>query len=114
MAKNEQIQGTPVEIEEFDGSLMPNDGGVFQPQPTEEVQKEIAKERDMIKAGAPLLDWIFAFLDEQIAYTGDITSINLDSDDLKAELKAQRMLADRLYALKSSLENLSEAHLDKS
>ena len=102
-----------VEVD-YDGTLMPNDGGIFQPAPPEEVQKEIAEERAMIKSAGPLLNRIFAFLDEQIAQTSDISSINIESDDLKAEIKAQRLLKDRLYAVKSDLENLKSAHLDKS
>ena len=99
---------------EYDGTLMPNDGSVFQPAPPEEVQKEIAEERAMIQSAAPLLDRIFTFIDEQIAQTSDIDSIDLDKDDVRSQLMAQRMLKDRLYAVKSDLENLKSAHLDKS
>ena len=42
-----------VEVD-YDGTLMPNDGGIFQPAPPEEVQKEIAEERAMVKSAGPL------------------------------------------------------------
>lgn len=99
---------------EYDGTLMPNDGGVFQPQPSEDVQKEIAQERAMIQSATPLLDRIEAFLDEQIAQTSDISSVDVEAEDVRSQLLAQRMLKDRLYAVKSDLENLKSAYLDKS
>lgn len=100
------------DIQGDDDTLMPNDGEVFQPQPSPEVQAEIAEERAMIQSAAPLLDRIFAFLDEQIQQTKDISSIDVAADDLRSELLAQRKLADRLYAVRNDLENLKAAHLD--
>lgn len=105
MAKQEEI---------YDGSLLPNDGEVFQPQPQESVQKEIAEERAMVKSAGPLLARIEAFLDEQIALTDSVSSIDVNADDVKSQLLAQRMLKDRLHAVKNDLANLKSAHLDKS
>lgn len=94
-------------------NLVPNGGSVFQPQPPEEVQAEIAEERAMIKSAEPYLDRIAAFLDEQIAMAGNITAIDVTADDVKSQLIAQRLLQDRLYMIKNDLENLKAAHLDK-
>jgi len=102
-----------VEVD-YDGTLMPNDGGIFQPAPPEEVQKEIAEERAMVKSAGPLLARIDAFLDEQIALTDSVSSIDVNADDVKSQLLAQRKLKDLLFAVKSDLENLKSAHLDKS
>jgi hypothetical protein len=95
-------------------TLVPNDGGVFQPQPAPAVQAEIAEERAMIKSAEPYLGRISAFLDEQIAQAGDIMAIDIRADDVKSQLIAQRLLQDRLYVIKNDLENLKAAHLDKS
>lgn len=62
--------------------LMPNDGNVFNPEQNEDLQKELRAEEAMVKAGAPLLEHIVAFLDEQIAQTSDIDSIDTEADDL--------------------------------
>ena len=42
--------------------LMPNDGNVFNPEQNEDLQKELRAEEAMVKAGAPLLEHIVAFL----------------------------------------------------
>lgn len=100
--------------QEFDGSIVPNDGEAFQTPAQIELKKEISEEKAMIKSAEPLLDRIFAFLDEQIAFASDISSIDISSDDIKAQVMAQSFLKDRLYAVKNDLENLKSAHLDKS
>ena len=94
-------------------NLMPNDGSVFNPEPDESLQKELRAEEAMVKAGAPLMDHILAFLDEQIAQTSDIDSIDVGSNDLVVQLKTQRMLKDRLVAVKADLNNLMDAHLKR-
>jgi hypothetical protein len=67
----------------------------------------------MVKAGAPLLEHIVAFLDEQIAQTSDIDSIDTEADDLAVQLRVQRKLKDRLVAVKADLNNLMDAHLKR-
>lgn len=96
------------EFDEVTDNLVP---GVYQPQLDEDTQKQTAEERAMVQAAAPMLDTLLAFFDEQIAQCSDISSIDVQADDLKVQLLAQRMLADRLYMAKSHLENLKEAHL---
>lgn len=99
-------------MEELD-TLTPNDGGIFQPEPAPEVLAEIQEEKAMIKSAEPMLARIEAFLDEQIDQASDISSIDVDAEDIRAELKAQRLLQDRLFAVKNDLENLKSAYLDK-
>jgi putative heme iron utilization protein len=93
--------------------LMPNDGNVFNPEQNEDLQKELRAEEAMVKAGAPLLEHIVAFLDEQIAQTSDIDSIDTEADDLAVQLRVQRKLKDRLVAVKADLNNLMDAHLKR-
>ena len=93
--------------------LMPNDGNVFNPEQNEDLQKELRAEEAMVKAGAPLLEHIVAFLDEQIAQTSDIYSIDTEADDLAVQLRVQRKLKDRLVAVKADLNNLMDAHLKR-
>lgn len=93
--------------------LMPNDGNVFNPEQNEDLQKELRAEEAMVKACAPLLEHIFAFLDEQIAQTSDIDSIDTEADDLAVQLRVQRKLKDRLVAVKADLNNLMDAHLKR-
>lgn len=84
--------------------------GVYQPEPDEETQKQTAEERAMIQAAGPLLDNILAIFDEQIALCSDISGIDVEAEDLKVEILSQRRTADRLYMVKSLLENLREVH----
>lgn len=93
--------------------LMPNDGNVFNPEQNEDLQKELRAEEAMVKAGAPLLEHIVAFLDEQIAQTSDIDSIDTEADELAVQLRVQRKLKDRLVAVKADLNNLMDAHLKR-
>jgi hypothetical protein len=93
--------------------LMPNDGNVFNPEQNEDLQKELRAEEAMVKAGAPLLEHIVAFLDEQIAQTSDIDSIDTEADDLAVQLRVQCKLKDRLVAVKADLNNLMDAHLKR-
>ena len=93
--------------------LMPNDGNVFNPEQNEDLQKELRAEEAMVKAGAPLLEHIVAFLDEQIAQTSDIDSIDTEADDLAVQLRVQRKLKDRLVAVKADLNTLMDAHLKR-
>ena len=93
--------------------LMPNDGNVFNPEQNEDLQKELRAEEAMVKAGAPLLEHIVEFLDEQIAQTSDIDSIDTEADDLAVQLRVQRKLKDRLVAVKADLNNLMDAHLKR-
>lgn len=93
--------------------LMLNDGNVFNPEQNEDLQKELRAEEAMVKAGAPLLEHIVAFLDEQIAQTSDIDSIDTEADDLAVQLRVQRKLKDRLVAVKADLNNLMDAHLKR-
>lgn len=93
--------------EELTDNLMPIDGGLFNVDQPEEVKVEVDKEKVMIQTGLPILEEIFIWLDDEIKDTSNIDSIDLNGD-IKAEVLAQRMLKDRLVAVKNRFEILNE------
>lgn len=94
-------------MEDLTDNLMPTDGGIFQPEPSEELKQEIDKEKVMIQTGLPIIEEIFIWLDDEIKDTSNIDSIDLNGD-IKAEVLAQRKLKDRLVAVKNRFEILNE------
>jgi hypothetical protein len=100
---------------EYDGGLMPNDGEVFYSGIPDTIISEVEEERAMVKSSGPLITRLLSFYDEQIKQTDNIDSLDLGSDmdpqDLLVQLLAQRRLKNLLYAAKSDLENLRDAHI---
>lgn len=91
--------------------LMPTDGGLVGQQP-EDVVEEVNAEQTMITSSAAVMDDLFAWFDESIAETADVSNIDVtqSTDLVVAQVLAQRIVKEMLQAQKERLRQLDELY----
>lgn len=91
--------------------LMPTDGeqiaDLFQPEIEEEVKQAENRERAMIQGAEPLMEDLLAWFDAQITQATSVDSIDPSAkQSIETQLIAQKLLKDKLFQTKVSLEIL--------
>ena len=93
-----------MDLDENFEDLMPNDGGILNLNAPKEQTIEMQTEKGEVLASAPVINAILAWFDDEIALCDSIVGLDLESTvDLKVQILARQVVADKLKAAKERL-----------